>query len=114
MGCCDITAGMLKEPVTFERQSQVSDGVGGYTYSWAAISGAPTRAMVKAMSGSERYASQRAEATAHIKVTTRYFSDLKEADSVVIRGIRHNVRFIDNVDFEDRWLVISVERGVAV
>jgi len=112
--CCKMNSGMLKEPVQFERKTRTSDGAGGFTETWAAISGAPTRCSVKAMSGSERWASQRVEATSTHKITIRYTSDLTEVDRAVIRGRIYNIRFIDNLDFADKWLEVRVNLGVAV
>jgi SPP1 family predicted phage head-tail adaptor len=70
--------------------------------------------MVKAMSGGERWASQRTEATASHKIVVRWFDGLTEVDRVVIRGRAYNIRFIDNVEFQDKWLHITAEVGVAV
>lgn len=112
--CADYNAGMLSEPISIERATKVSDGVGGYTEAWAAWPGAPTRAHAKSISGAERWASQRIEATAKIRITTRYFEGLLESDSVVIRSRRCNIRFINNVEFGDRWLEIDLDQGVAV
>lgn len=112
--CCKYTAGMLREPVSFERKTRIDDGAGGFTETWAAISGAPTRAFVKPMSGREIWASQRVEATASHMIVVRYFADLTEVDRVVIRNREYNIRFINNVDFDDKWLEISAEGGVAV
>ena len=113
MTCCKYTAGMLRTAVTFQRMTRTDDGAGGFTEAWATISGAQTRAMVRAVSGSERYASQRTEATASHRIVTRYFAGLTEADTVVVGGRRHNIRFINNVDFADRWLEITTQVGVA-
>ncbi len=112
MTCCKYNAGMLRTPVTFQRVTKVSDGAGGYTQSWAAISGAPTRAHVKALSGSERYASMRVEANARLRVVVRYFAGLTERDAVVIDGKRCNITFPNNVEFRNRWLEIDVTSGV--
>lgn len=112
MKCCDIHAGMLRTPVRFERLVRVSDGAGGAGEEWQALPGAPTRAHVKAMSGGERWASARVEATANLRVTVRYFAGLTEADAVVIDGRRCNIRFIDDVEQRRRWLVLDVQRGV--
>lgn len=114
MKCCDIHAGMLREPVEFQRAAKVSDGAGGYTKTWAAISGAPTKAMVKAISGSERFASDRVEATTRWRATVRYWDGLKESDKVVIRSRSYNIRFINNVELADKWLTIDLDGGVAV
>jgi len=104
---------MLREPVTFQRLTRTPDGAGGFAEAWAAITGAPTRAMVKPMSGGERFQSQRTEATSTHKVVVRYFADLTEVDRAVVRGRAYQVRFINNVDFDDKWLEISAEVGVA-
>lgn len=112
MTCCSkYSARDLREPVTFERLTRSSDGAGGFTSSWSAISGAPTRAMVKPMSGRERWASARIEALANYRVVVRYFSGLSEGDRVLIRGRPGQIRFIGNVDMADRWLEIDVELG---
>lgn len=115
--CCGSSkynARMLRESVVFERSARVSDGAGGYTRSWGAISGAPTRAMVKPLSGRERWASDRTEAGTNFRVVVRYFADLKPSDRVVIRGRSADIQFIGNVDLMDEWLEIDVNLGEAV
>jgi SPP1 family predicted phage head-tail adaptor len=111
--CCDMHAGVLKEPVTFQRRTLTSDGAGGQTEEWATISGAPTRAQVMPVSGSERYASDRTEALVRLRLVTRYTSLLREGDRVTIRDKVHNIRFLDNIEFKDKWLQIDVDGGVA-
>jgi SPP1 family predicted phage head-tail adaptor len=114
MKCCDMKAGMLKEAVAFQRLTRTSDGAGGFTEAWAAIVGTPTRAHVKAMSGGERWHSDRVEASATHKIVVRYNSSLTTKDRVVIRGLAYNIRFIDNMDMADKWLYITAQVGVAV
>jgi len=111
--CSDYSAGMLRTDVVFQRVTKTTDGAGGYTDAWAAISGAPTRAHVKAVSGSERYNSDRVEAGVRYKVAVRYYSGLTERDAVMIDGKRCNIRFVDNVEFRDMWLVIDADAGAA-
>lgn len=114
MACCgDYNAGMLKTPVVFQRKSQSPDGAGGWTETWAALSGSPTRAYVKAASGFERFLSNRVDAQSRWKVVVRYFSGLLEADRIQIDGRFANIRFINNVEMKNRWLEIEVEFGVA-
>ena len=114
MKCCDMKSGMLKEPVAFQRLTRTSDGAGGFTEAWAAIPATPTRAHIKAMSGGERWQSQRTEATSTHKIVVRYNENLTTVDRAVIRGLAYNIRFIDNMEFADRWLYITAEVGVAV
>lgn len=111
--CADMHAGMLKEPVTFQRRTLASDNAGGQTETWAAISGAPGRASVMPVGGSERYASDRTESIVRLRLVTRYSSLIREGDRVKIRDRVHNIRFLDNVEFADRWLQIDVDGGVA-
>ena len=113
MKCCDMTAGQLREPVEFQRNTRASDGAGGFTVTWPTIAGTPTRARARFTSGSERYASERVEARVSVKIVVRYFSGLLEADRVEIRGKPYNIRFIDNIEFADKWLEISLDGGVA-
>lgn len=114
MKCCDMSAGMLREPISIERASRTSDGAGGYTDDvWSQVSGSPERAYVKALSGSERFASDRVEATTRWRITLRYFAGLKESDTVVFRSRRYNVRFINNMELRDQWLAIDLDGGVA-
>lgn len=112
--CDDFSAGMLSEPVTFQRSVKTTDGAGGFTEAWGALAGAPTFAHAKYLSGSERWASARVEATSRIRIAVRWFDGLLESDAVVIRSRRCNIRFINNVEFRDRWLEIELGEGVAV
>lgn len=111
--CADYNAGKLKEPVSFTRRTLTSDGAGGQTETWAAVSGAPTFAAVTPVSGAERYASDRVEAIVRLRLVTRYTTTLREGDRVTIRDRVHNIRFLDNIEFANKWLQIDVDGGVA-
>lgn len=104
---------MLSHSVTFQRRTLASDGAGGQTEVWATISGAPTRAHIKPLSGRERFVSDRIEATLRVRVLVRYSTAINETDRVIIRGQAHQIRFINNLEFADRWLQIDCEGGVA-
>lgn len=113
--CGKYSAGMLSEPVTFQRRGAATNTNGNVAPgAWATISGAPTRAHVRPLSGREQAQAHRLNAEARLLLVTRYTAALREADSVLIRGRRHNIRYIKNVDFADKWLEIDVDGGVAV
>lgn len=114
MKCCDMNAGMLREPVTFERKARVANGTGGWSETWSTVSGSATRAHVKALSGYERLQSDRVEAGTRWRMVVRYFAGLIEEDRVIIRGRAHNIRFINNMELRNRWLQIDLDGGVAV
>ena len=111
--CSKFRSAMLNEGVEFQRSAKVSDGSGGFTETWGAIPNAPTLAHVKASGGSERMHSGRVEATSSLRVVTRYFDGLLASDRVVIRDRAYNIRFVDNVEFANRWLQIDIAGGVA-
>lgn len=116
MACvCDkYHAGMMTQPVSFERATTTDSGRGGYTESWGGVAGASTFGHMKALSGSERWASGRTEAVAKFKLVVRFFDGLVESDSVVFKNRRHNIRFINNIEFKDLWLEIDLDGGAAV
>ena len=113
MKCCDYNAGMLRTPCQFQRKTRTGDGSGGWSEAWTNLAGAATRCSFKALSGGERFQAQRAEATTRNRIVCRYFADLTEADRVVIGGRRYDIKFIDNIELRNRWLVIDVDGGVA-
>jgi len=115
MTCCKYSAGMLREPVTFQRAGSATNVDGNVVPgAWAILSSAPTKGMVRPLSGYEASQAQRLNAEVKLLVVVRYTASLREGDSVLIRGLRHNIRYIKNVDFDNKWLEIDVEGGVAV
>lgn len=113
MKCCDMNAGMLREPVEFRRQTRTDDGAGGFTEAWGAIAGAPTWANVKPMSGGEMWHSQRIEAKEGFRVVVRYWDGLLPSDVIRVRGRDHNILHIKNVEMRDEWLSITTSLGRA-
>ncbi len=111
MKCCDIHSGMLRESVTIQSPTNTRDSVGGFTTVWTDV--LATRAQVRGLSGSEQFFAQRLEANASVKVTIRYRSGITEDMRVLIRDEPYQIRYIDNLEFRDRWLVMTCERGVA-
>lgn len=113
MKCCQYSAGMLRHVVSFERETLTADGSGGTSSTWAAITFAPSRGNMSAVSGGERFASARTEATVRYRLVVRYFSGLLPRDRVVFNGAAYQIRFINNVEFANKWLVIDLDGGVA-
>lgn len=113
MKCCDLHAGLLREPVTFQRATRTSDGAGGQTQVWATVSGSPTRAYVTPVGGREWYAHDRVESLPRLRVVTRYSGSIQEGDRVLIRSKAHDIVRIDNVEFRNKWLEVTVDGGIA-
>ena len=111
MKCCDITAGMLREPVTVQRQVSVSDGMGGQAIQWIDLY--TTRADVRPISGREAVQAMQLQASVTHRVYMRYRADITAADRLMIRGNPLQVRAIINVELRNRWLELSCDAGVA-
>jgi len=99
--------------VTFQRETATAGVAGTLTKAWATVSGAPTRAHVRGMSGREERTGDRTDAVARLRVVVRYSAALREGDRVLIRTRAHNITRIDNVEFRNQWLEIDAEAGVA-
>jgi SPP1 family predicted phage head-tail adaptor len=112
MKCCEMTAGMLNTPVTFQRKTRVANGSGGFTDTWATLRS--TRAHVKGLSGFERLQADRVNAETKERLVCRYFADLRPDDRVLIEGRAHNITYINDVERRKKWLEIDASGGVAV
>ena len=108
--CCDFTAGMMREPV--EIQEQTKSDVGGGATSVTYTNKANVRGFVKPLSGGERLYAERLDAQTKYRLVIRYRSDLTESDRVVIRNRAYQIRFINNLEFRDKWLEIDLDGGV--
>ena len=106
-------SGWMDTTVAFQRKERTSNGTGGFSLAWVAISGAPTACHMRALRGSERFASDRVEAVSGHLVIVEYFAGLTEADVLVVDGRRYNIRFIDNWEKKDKWFLIECDLGVA-
>jgi SPP1 family predicted phage head-tail adaptor len=109
--CCAYTAGQLRTPVTFQRKLRIADGAGGFNETWETY--ATTKAHVRNLSGSERLAAGKVASETKVRVVCRYFSNIDTDDRVILAGRVHNITFINNVEFRNRWLEIDLNGGVA-
>jgi SPP1 family predicted phage head-tail adaptor len=104
-------SGELDQRVTFRREQQTSDGMGGQSKTWGDV--ATVWAHVRPMSGREREHADRLNAEANYLIVIRYRTDIDETDVAVWKGRQFNLRF--NKDrARSRFLEIEAERGVVV
>lgn len=96
--------------VIVERNTESSDGLGGYTSSWATQ--ATIYCMIETTGGGEPLTGGRLEPTESLTLTTHYRSDLLASDRLNISGEYFNVTRIENVDRRSRFLKIYAETGV--
>ena len=111
MQCCKYTPGMLRQTVTIQRKQTAPDGAGGFSVDWVDLH--TVKAHMRSTSGTERYSADRLQATVRIRMICRFIEDINEADRVVFRGKAHQIRYIDNVEYRNRWLEIDLDEGVA-
>jgi len=109
--CCDITPGQLRESVTVEEQVKTDIGGGATEITWQTKF--TTRGKFVPLSGGERLYAERLDAQTRNRLTIRYRADLLESDRVIVRGRAYQVRFINNIEFRNRWLEIDLDGGVA-
>lgn len=109
--CCDMTPAMLREPVELQSQTTVDLGGGATKIDYVAY--ANTRGHMKPLSGNEQLYAQRLDAQTRNRLTIRYRSDITESDRVVVRGRSYNIRYMQNPEFRNRWLVLDLDGGVA-
>lgn len=111
MKCCDITAGKLKNRITLQELVIVEDGSGGQTRTWKTIQS--VWAALRQTGGGESYQNDRLTATANFKATIRYRADISPVNRIVFRGLAYQIRSVDNLEFANKWLDLTLESGVA-
>jgi len=102
-------SGLLREQITIQQPDMTRDSLGGFTTAWVNVT--TTRANVRGLSGAEQFFAQRLQATATTRVTLRYLSGITAGMRVLIRSTPYQIRYIDNIEFRDRWLSMLCERG---
>lgn len=104
--------GEMTELVTIRREVRSPDGMGGAELSWQDV--AEAWAHVRPMSGRERLAADKIEASANYLVVVHAPCDVREADVIVWEGEALNVRFVKRRGARALFLEIEAEMGVAV
>ncbi len=110
-----MTAGLKNSRVTFQRQSEVADGGGGFEKGWTDFT--TLSAQFKPERGSERVESGRVAtrlAGVLILRSTSKSREIKTSDRVMIGGELYQIRSISNPDQRNRDLEMTVESGAAI
>lgn len=111
MKCCDLSAGMLREFLTFQRKTLTSDGKGGQNVVWQTLF--DTYGAVRPLSGRESVFGMQLEGTVTHRIFIRYRDDLTEADRVLVRGQPYQIRAVINLEMMNRWIELPCDSGVA-
>lgn len=110
--CCDMYRGKLRHKIELQSKTRTSDGMGGFSTAWATYASA--RAYVETKPGKEVVIADRLDASQVIRATIRYREGVNETDRVIYKGKAHNIRSVSNLEGLDKWLLLDMERGVAV
>jgi SPP1 family predicted phage head-tail adaptor len=102
---------MLREPADI--QTQTTTSIGGGATSLAYTTRTTVRGKMLPLSGNQVMYADRKDARTRNRFLMRYRSDLTDSDRLVIRGRAYNITYIDNVEFLNRWHVVSIDGGVA-
>ena len=114
--CCDITSGMLSERITIEVNTPAPDGEGGFTDSWAADPVGGVWAMVKPVSGAERFFAERLTPGNRFRFVVRFRGDGNGApyysakDRITYKGREYGIEAVVDIEAESRYLeIMAVE-----
>lgn len=113
MACGKYSAGQLRNVVTIHAKTRAADGMGGFSTTWATVSGSPTRAMITAAPGNERFGQMRQEPGNVYKMVTRWFSGATAAHRVQSGGKEYAVLGVIDPDGRGDWLEWRLSDGVA-
>lgn len=109
------SAGELTERVTIRRVTETKNDYGTLVESPTDFG--PYWCRVRPMTGRERDHAQQTESTANYLFVFRYGvhteHTITERDTLVWRGVEHNIRFIKDRGPRAQFLEIEAERGVA-
>ena len=110
-------ASVLRDRVTVERKSNVSDGMGGVTDAWSALIEGEA-AKIAQVRGGEAVRAQRVSGVGQVDVIFRANAgtrSIKTSDRLTDdrTGEAYNVLWIGSLDDARRYLVATCERGGA-
>jgi SPP1 family predicted phage head-tail adaptor len=93
-------------------KATTSDGQGGF------VTGTPTSASVFAevmpVSGKEIYRAQHLNVTANYTILVRYNPAITAEKYIVWNGISMQVRYVENIENRNMWMMLYCESGVAI
>lgn len=111
--CGKYSAGQLREIVAIQAKTRTADGMGGFTVAWAAASGSPTRAMISAAPGNEKWGFMRQVPGNTYKMVTRHFAGASASQRVVWKTKEYAVLGVVDPDGRGDWLEWRLSDGVA-
>jgi len=109
--CCDLSAGALREPLTFQRRQTLADGMGGAELDWVDLF--HTKADVRPLTGREALTGMQREASVSHRIFIRYREDILPSARIIMRTKPMQIIAIINIEMRNRWLELQCLEGVA-
>ncbi len=101
----------LRSNITFETQARVSDGMGGFTTTWSALSDS-SWAKITPLSGYERLKAEQQQSNITHKIIIRYRSDLAAEQRIKYGTREFAIKYFLNFDEgKNKFLEISAVEG---
>jgi SPP1 family predicted phage head-tail adaptor len=107
-----MPAGLLRERIAIEQESNVSDGQGGSTLSWTNV--CTIWARISPLRGMERLQSMQVQDETVRRITIRYRTDITPKMRAVWGSRIMNIREVINPDEHKKYLQLMVEDNVGV
>lgn len=117
MTCVTFNMGEFKHKISIERQTDVADGLGGFTSSWAADPAGGVWAKIKNLTGTERWEAQRLMPGNLVRVIIRWRADAQgnpyytAQDRVVYQGRTYAILAVFEVDWSRQYIQIDMQEG---
>ena len=103
--------GQMREQVTVQSPTEVSQGGGGSSITWSDV--ATFWAEVRALRGREQIEALALEAATMYRITRRYTETITERQRLTWKGRILNIRSVVDPDGRRQWTEILAETGVA-
>ena len=100
-----------RKSIVIQSVAETPDGQGGFTSVWSTF--ATVQAEIDYMDGSEAMDAGRLGISQMIKLTFRYESGITEKMRAVYNGDNMPIKSVVNVDGDNNWINLIVERDVA-
>ena len=107
-----MPAGVLRERIQIQQESNVSDGQGGSALSWTEVD--TVWARVSPIRGAERLQGMQVQDETVRRITIRYRTDITPKMRVVWGSRIMNIREVINPDEHKKYLQLTVEDNVGV
>jgi SPP1 family predicted phage head-tail adaptor len=110
-----MRAGLLKHTIAIQVQTDVADGIGGFTNTWADVTGmSKVRAAIWALPGAERVDAMKLEFEGPRRIRIRYRTGITTKNRIywADKAKTFNIKSITNIDERNRMIELFCTEDV--